>query len=303
MCPTSSSDKKRLLITGINGFTGRYVRDEFLKSGWEVYGCGASPTAELPNYCQADLLDPKSLEDVVVRVQPHAVVHLAGIAFAAHRHPIDFYAIHVQGTLNLLSTLDKHGVGLEKVLLASTANVYGNSVAGIFVESSPLKPFNDYGVSKLAMEYMAWLWREKLPIIIVRPFNYTGVGQAPQFLLPKIVDHFRRRERVIELGNLDVRRDFSDVRNVASAYRRLVEHPEAKGAVNVCSGVPYSVKDVLAMATQIAGYEIEVNVNPAFLRPGEVDLLCGSHARLEEMVGVIDWIPLQETIQWMMSIE
>lgn len=292
---------KRVLITGISGFTGHYVRQEFLAHGWEVFGCGTRPTADVPGYYPVDLLKPETLGPVISKVQPTAVVHLAGIAFAAHRHPIDFYNTHVQGTLHLLDALSTRAPDLQKVLLVSTGNVYGNTVPGVYDESAALKPFNDYGASKLAMEYMAWLWRERLPIVIARPFNYTGVGQAAHFLLPKIIEHVARRASDIELGNLHVRRDYSDVRNVATAYRRLVESADARGAVNVCSSDAYSVNEVLRMVAEISGHTMKVHVNPAFVRAGEVDLLCGSHQKLEATVGAIEWIPLRDTLAWMLT--
>lgn len=296
------SEKKRLLLTGISGFTGHYVRKDFLSHGWEVFGCGIGESA-LPGYFQADLLRPEALRAMVAEVQPHAVVHLAGIAFAAHRHPIDFYTTHVQGTLNLLGALAARTGYLQKVLLASTANVYGNTTSGLYDETSPLKPFNDYGASKLAMEHMALLWSEKLPIVIARPFNYTGVGQATHFLLPKIVKHFKEKAPRIELGNLHVRRDYSDVRNVATAYRKLVESPEAKGEVNVCSGNAYSVHEVLEMMSEISGHTLSVVVNPAYVRENEVKTLYGDPTKLRSLIGSWETPPLQETLCWMLGEE
>jgi nucleoside-diphosphate-sugar epimerase len=193
--------------------------------------------------------------------------------------------------------------GLEEkpraVLLASSANIYGNASVELIDESVLPAPANDYAVSKLAMEYMARLWMDRLPIIITRPFNYTGVGQAPQFLLPKIVDHFKRGEKLIELGNIDVERDFSDVRTVARAYRQLLEWSPAGETFNVCSGVACSLNDVLAMMGEIAGYEIEVRVNPAFVRANEVQRLQGDASRLKAVVGNLATIPLKETLRWM----
>lgn len=292
--------QKRVLLSGFNGFTGRYVQDACVARGWRVFGFG-SREAALPNYFQADLLLPDTLDTMLREVQPHAVVHLAGISFPAHHDPIDFYNTHVQGTLNLLNALVRNRCPLQKVLLASSANVYGNAGSGCYDELSPLKPFNDYGVSKLAMEYMAWLWRNKLPIVIARPFNYAGVGQADHFLLPKIVAHYRRGAEHIELGNLHVKRDYSDVRNVAEVYCRLLECEDARGAVNVCSGQPHSVLEVLQMMDDITGRRMPVSVNPDFVRPGEVDILYGSHQKLESMVGAIPWIPLRDTLKWMLE--
>jgi GDP-6-deoxy-D-talose 4-dehydrogenase len=125
------------------------------------------------------------------------------------------------------------------------------------------------------------------------------VGQEPHFLIPKIVSHFVRRAPMIELGNLDVEREFSDVRMVASAYRRLIEDAPAGEIFNICSGVAYSLAEVLAMMAKIAGYTIEVTVNPAFTRPNEVKRLVGSPKKLHDLVGHIETIPLPKTLDWM----
>jgi nucleoside-diphosphate-sugar epimerase len=162
-------------------------------------------------------------------------------------------------------------------------------------------PGNDYAVSKLAMEHMASLWFDKLPIVITRPFNYTGRGQSENFLIPKIVAHFRRGAEVIELGNLDVWRDFSDVRAVVEAYCRLLESNPAGQIVNVCSGVVHSLREIIAMLENITGHTMRVEVNPAYVRSNEVRSLCGDPAYLRSLIG--DWRTpaLEETLQWMLS--
>jgi len=143
------------------------------------------------------------------------------------------------------------------------------------------------------------LWRSTLPITVVRPFNYTGVGQSLSYLIPKIVDHFRRGAREIELGNLDVARDFSDVRNVVTAYRRLIENPLPGQVFNICSGQSHTLGDIVCMLQDIAGYKIEVKVNPAFVRANEVKRLSGSNARLKAAVGEFPAISLVDTLTWM----
>jgi nucleoside-diphosphate-sugar epimerase len=187
----------------------------------------------------------------------------------------------------------------SSVLLASSANIYGNADVAVIDEDVAPAPANDYAVSKLAMEYMARLWMNRLPITIVRPFNYTGVGQAENFLLPKIVAHFRKGARRIELGNLAIARDFSDVRMVARSYRRLLAAAPAGESFNVCSGRSHSLDSVIDMMSDIAGYRIDVHVNPAFVRANDVLTLAGSNARLAAAIGPIAPTPLVDTLRWM----
>jgi nucleoside-diphosphate-sugar epimerase len=187
------------------------------------------------------------------------------------------------------------------VVLASSANIYGNAATLPITEGTSPAPENDYAVSKVAMEAMARLWMERLPITLVRPFNYTGVGQSENFLIPKIVGHFRRGERSIELGNTDVARDFSDVRDIARAYATIVARAPWGETINLCSGNAHSLDEVLSIMAGIAGYEIEVRVNPAFVRANEIKLLVGSNARLRELTGFAPSIPLEETLRWMNS--
>jgi nucleoside-diphosphate-sugar epimerase len=149
---------------------------------------------------------------------------------------------------------------------------------------------------------VARLYANQLPIIITRPFNYTGVGQSESFLLPKIVAHVRSGAPVIELGNLDVARDFSDVRLVVQAYVRLLRTPGAVGGTfNVCSGRAHTLNDVLDLVREISGRNFEVQVNPAFVRTNEVKTLLGSRARLDACIGALDTIELRDTLRWMLS--
>ena len=296
---------KRALITGSAGFTGRYVAQELRAAGYQVHGIVAPGSAAGMDEFSVDLNDRAGLAAVVQQVQPDVVVHLAAIAFVGHGDAEQIYRVNVAGTRNLLEALAGLARRPAAVLLASSANIYGNTDVGVIDEDVPAAPANDYAVSKLAMEYMARLWSDRLPLIIARPFNYTGVGQDENFLLPKIVSHFRRREARIELGNLHVWRDFSDVRMVARSYRRLLAAPAAATAgraFNICSGNAHSLGEVLDLMADIAGYRIDVHVNPAFVRANEVVRLVGDNRRLASVIGaagVVDPVPLADTLRWM----
>lgn len=291
------------LITGINGFTGRYMAAELRSAGFSVAGLGdvVEGTSEAGEVFCCDLLDRAGLAEVMSHVMPEVVVHLAGIAFVADDDADAIYRTHVVGTRNLLEAAVKSGCRPRSMLLASSANIYGNAAVVPIDEATPAAPANDYAVSKLAMEYMARLWCDHLPITLVRPFNYTGVGQSLNFLLPKIVDHFRRRAPVLELGNLDVVRDFSDVRSVVKCYRLLLEAGQAGEVFNICSGSGYSLLEVLQMMREMTGHAPELRVNPAFVRTNEVHHLIGSRAKLDAAIGFVPDIPLRDTLLWMLE--
>lgn len=294
----------RVLVTGLHGFTGRHLQPALVALGFEVHGIvapqAASAGADIGTCVHvADVLDPKGLADVVARVQPRYVVHLAAISFVAHGDADAMYRVNIVGTRNLLQALAAE-VRPECVLLASSANIYGNAAVDPIDESTPPLPANDYAVSKLAMEHMASLWQDKLPITLVRPFNYTGRGQESSFLIPKIVQAFRRRDATLELGNLDVERDFSDVRDVAQAYAALLRAVPG-GVVNVCSGRVHSLTDVLEVAHSLTGFRPEIRVNPRFVRANEVRRLRGDNTHLRSLVPGWRARPLTETLSWMLN--
>jgi nucleoside-diphosphate-sugar epimerase len=186
--------------------------------------------------------------------------------------------------------------------LASSANIYGNACSGIISEASPPQPANDYGITKLAVEELAKLYADRLPIIVTRPFNYTGLGQSSKYIVPKIVEHVRLRAERLEIGNIDVQRDFSDVRAVAEVYAQLTETPAAtSGTFNICSGRAVSLRHIIDTACQLAGHSMEVVINPDFVRANEVRSLCGNPERLEALIGPIRMPPLEDTLRWMLE--
>jgi nucleoside-diphosphate-sugar epimerase len=296
----SLSDRQPVaLVTGVAGFTGRHVAGRLTADGYAV--CGLSRHGGGGLEVDVDLLDRGGVGEVVAELAPDVVVHLAAISFVAQGDADAIYRVNVVGTRNLLEALAALPRPPRVVVLASSANIYGNASDDPITEQTEPSPANDYAVSKLAMEYMARLWANRLPIVVTRPFNYTGVGQGERFLIPKIVAKFRRGEATIELGNLDVWRDFSDVRVIAEAYARIVAAAPVGMAFNLCSGVEHSLRDVLDMMERIAGYRIKVDVNPAFVRANEVVRLVGSNQRLQRVVGPLEAVPLIDTLRWMYS--
>lgn len=286
-----------MLVTGLSGFTGRYLRERLEADGLTVLEpsrVGGAPF---------DLTRKDTLRRAVEHLQPDYVIHLAAISFVAHDDPTAFYAVNTVGTCNLLEALGETGARVRKVIVASSANVYGVTCADPIDEATPPAPVNHYACSKLAMEHMARTWFDRLPIVITRPFNYSGAGQSRQFVVPKIVSHFATGRAEIELGNLDVVRDFSDVRMVSDAYRRLLDAPLVSQVVNICSGQGRSLQWIIDQTSRIAGRSIRVRVNPAFVRASDVPRLVGSNARLRAAIGEPTHTDFAETLASMYAYE
>jgi nucleoside-diphosphate-sugar epimerase len=299
-----SAQHGRVLVTGLSGFTGYHLQPTLERAGFEVHGLDRTGEFPGPNRHLASLNDHNSLLEVIEAVRPQHVIHLAAVSSVAHDNVEDIYLTNIVGTRNLLSALYASSVAssLGTVLLASSANIYGNTDVVCLDEKQPTRPANDYAVSKVAMEQMAALWADRLPITLVRPFNYTGVGQSLQFLIPKIVDAFARRAPALELGNLDIYRDFSDVRDVVEVYARLLTL-SPRTTLNICSEKVYSLREILAITTKLSSHSVNVHVNQQLVRVNELKILRGSAARLRDIIP--EWRPrsLSETLGWMLSIE
>lgn len=291
---------KNVFITGIDGFTGQHLRARFEAAGYRVTGLSSEGTSRGPVY-QGDLLDRDRIREIVSAEQPDYVVHLAAISFVAHGDAQAIYDTNIVGSRNLLEALAGIETPPKKVVLASSANIYGRAEDDPITEATPPAPANDYAVSKLAMEHMANLWMERLPIVIARPFNYTGPGQAAHFLIPKIVNHFRDRAKRIELGNLDVARDFSDIRFVCEAYCRLLTAGQPGEVYNICSGKGTRLDEIIEQLREITGHSLEVHVNPEFVRSNEIKWLRGSNQKLLKAVGTIPAPTLRDTLEWMVE--
>ena len=151
------------------------------------------------------------------------------------------------------------------------------------------------------MEYLAKTYMTRLGIVMTRPFNYTGVGQETRYLIPKIVSHFTARAPHIELGNTDVERDFSDVRDVARAYRLLAEARPIGEIFNLCSGEATALETCIRMASEITGHDIETKINPGFVRANEVKTLCGSSEKLDRLTGHERRYSIRDTMEWMLE--
>jgi len=279
----------RLLLTGADGFTGVHLTHLASQAGFEVVPL------------QAALENHTLLHAQIKAVQPTHVIHLAGISHVTHADNLAYYQTNLLGSLDLLEALANLANPPQKIILASSANVYGNTEHSPILESQIPAPVNHYAMSKLAMELLARNFQSRLPIVTTRPFNYTGLGHGAHFVIPKIVDHFVRRASVIELGNVEVYREYNDVRDICAIYLSLLEHGQAGQTYNLASGRTYSLSEVISTLEKMTGQSMTVQVNPQFVRGNEIKTLSGSSHLLEQTIGKIDWRSLEKTLQWMMD--
>jgi len=283
--------RKKLLATGHRGFVGTALK-EFLEShpDHEVSWCAL---AEEP-----DVLDPDRLRRAIEEHRPDWIIHLAAQSHvpSSWADPAATLRVNVGGTANLLKALVDTGFS-GRLLYVSSADIYGAVPESQLpvTEQAAAAPRNPYATSKVAGEELCrqWARTQPLDVVIARPFNHTGAGQRPDFALPA----FAREIAAIKLGrqaphvltgDLDVTRDFLDVRDVVAAYLALLARGASGDTYNVCSGREVHLGGALRMLAGLAGVRAEIATDPERLRPSEQRRMCGSHARL---TAATDWQP------------
>ena len=295
------SEKGIVLITGLSGFTGKFVGELFEAADYNIAGLDNVAVPDQKNIIACDLLDKNAVKNVVNDISPIGVIHLAGISFPAHEPASDFYEINTIGTCNLLDAIVSLPYKIQKLIVASSANVYGDTNVDLISEDTPCNPVNHYSASKLAMEYLVKTYDRKIPTIIVRPFNYTGPTQRVEFLVPKIVHHFKEKKSEIRLGNLDVEKDFLDVRDVSRAYFELFQSEFDSEVFNICSGRVSSIRNVLQIMSELTGLHIEVFVDKKFIRANEIPTMKGNNQKLVEWLNFKPSLSLRDTLSDMLN--
>jgi GDP-4-dehydro-6-deoxy-D-mannose reductase len=311
-----SQESARVLITGARGFVGPYVA-EALRSA-----CGPNirviPTSReggehpgLGHVEALDVSDGDAVRDILVRHSPTHVIHLAGIAAptAASADPDAAWRVHVMGARNLGSAI-LQVVSDCWLLHVGTGMVYGETAKSgqPLSEDMVLAPADEYGVTKATADLaLGVLIRHGLKCIRFRPFNHTGAGQGDAFVVPAFAKQIamieaRLAEPVIRVGNLEAERDFLDVRDVAKAYALAVAHPEnlkSGDILNIASGVPRRIDDILQQLLQQSSMEITVEPDPARMRPSDLPRIIGDAAHIRKLLG---WAPQHAFESTLMSV-
>jgi len=299
-----------VLVTGAAGFAGSHLLDR-LASGearvvaWRRPGerLPAAPTGAGCEWAELDILDRAAVEAAVAAAKPSMAVHLAGAAHVGHSwdHAAQTLAVNVLGTHHVLSALARLTPGC-RVLIAGSALVYRPQDRALS-EDDPLGPVSPYGLSKLAQEMAALqaFAESRLDVVVTRSFNHIGPRQDPSFSTPSFARQIARIEAglappSVVVGNLDARRDLTDVRDTVKAYLALLADGRPGRVYNVCSGVAYRVGEILEGLRAQARGPIQIRTDPALLRPHDVELIQGSRARLTSELGWEPQIPIERTL-------
>jgi nucleoside-diphosphate-sugar epimerase len=267
----------KILVTGANGFTGKNFINLVTQTKYDAISL------------QSNITDYSSLKNEIKKIKPDYILHLAAISNLVHEKVLDYYNINLLGTENLLNALIESGHEIKKIIITSSAGVYGNTSTHKIKEDSQLNPINHYSISKLNIELMAKNYYSKLPIIVTRPFNYTGPGQSSDFLVPKLINNaiFQNNNGIvnIKLGNLDVEREFNDVDNVCKYYLLLMEYGCIHETYNICSGLAYKITDVIDAIENLLNVKFKVMIDQRLIRANEIMRLCGDPSKLNNFLG------------------
>jgi GDP-4-dehydro-6-deoxy-D-mannose reductase len=304
----------RVLITGINGFVGGHLAEYLLAQGsWEVWGLARTPTLTLPSLhgrvqvVQADLNDRDATRTAVTAVRPAAIIHLAGQAFVpeSFRDPAQTLCTNTLGALHLFLALIDADLRATRVLVVGTNEEYGQIGPDDLpvTEQTPLRPTSPYGVSKATQSLLALQYHlsHGLDLVRVRPFTHIGPRQNERFVTAAFARQIARieaglQEPVLRVGNLDARRDFTDVRDIVRAYALLLHHGAAGAVYNVGSGNVVTIRAILDMLLAASAAHIDVRPDPALMRPIDIPLVYSDCAPLQRSTGWAPQIPLQQTL-------
>ncbi|MEO0019719.1 MAG: GDP-mannose 4,6-dehydratase [candidate division WOR-3 bacterium] len=296
---------KRVLITGIEGFVGTHLCNYLNEKGYQVYGIHhTEPKTPLAaELFHADICRFEEIKRVLEESRPEWIFHLAGISSVAdaEKEPVPCYQVNTLGTLKLF--LAVHQLRLPcRILLVSSADVYGRGEKPHTEDDLP-NPLTAYARSKLLAEEIGRLYYRtwEMDIVIVRPFSHTGPGQAPRFVFPKVARHIAlvekgRQEPVLKMGDLSVRRDYTDVRDICRAYVLAMENCLSGETYNITSGNCIRLRDGVDILLKMANKPVEVRSGATEIRPYDIPYLSGSAEKFQRLTSWQPEIPFEKTL-------
>lgn len=306
----------RVLITGITGFVGPHLAEHALSQGAEVFGTlrwrsnrgAVAPLGSRVTLLECELRDPASVLRLIQRVRPDRIIHLAAQSFvpASMDAPHETFASNVDSTLNLLEAMRLVGGDIAFLNVGSSEEyglVHPDEVP--VTEENPLRPNSPYAVSKVAQDLLGYQYAVsyQMRVFRTRAFNHVGPGQSDVFVLPTFARQIAeieagKREAVLHVGNLDARRDFTDVRDVVRAYWLVLERGAPGEVYNVCSGQAPTIREALEGLLALAKVRsISVRPDPHRMRPSDAPIVCGDFRRLAAATGWRPEIPFTRTLE------
>lgn len=307
---------KKILITGASGFAGGYLSEHLhAQDKFEIFGTYHqedgfihSPVKEKIQFRKIDLLDAQSVLSLINEIKPDLLFHLAGAASPAKSFadPIGTFAANVNSQINILEAMAKYKLLNSRILIISSAEIYGRVAPTELPidEDAPLSPSSPYAVSKIAQDYLGlqYYMSYKLQCIRVRPFNHIGPHQSTKFVVADFSKQIAEiekgvKEPIIFVGNLEAKRDFTDVRDIVKAYYMVQELGMPGEVYNIGSGISRSAKEILDILLSLTTRKISIKVDPQKLRPSDTpDIIC-NNKKLTDLTGWQPKIPLKQTLQ------
>jgi GDP-4-dehydro-6-deoxy-D-mannose reductase len=306
----------KVLVTGITGFAGSHLVDYLLTlPGVEVYGIlrWRSRTENIEHFrdkvrlSECDLRDSSSVRDVMDQIRPERIFHLAAQSFVptSWTAPTESLVTNIIGQLNIFEAVKKLHI-MPRIQLACSSEQYGMVYESELPirETNPLRPLSPYAVSKVGQDmlgYQYWM-SYKMPIVRTRGFNHEGPRRGPVFVCSDFAKQIADIERgtrppVIRVGNLDARRDFSDVRDVVRAYWLSLEKGEPGEAYNICSGRAWTIREMLDTLLSMTKVKVTIEQDQARMRPSDVPVLLGDASKFQKATGWKPTIPFEQTLR------
>jgi GDP-4-dehydro-6-deoxy-D-mannose reductase len=307
----------QVLITGITGFAGSHLADYILENvpDAQVFGMirwrsrmeNILHIEDRIHLVEGDLKDMSSMKKCLSEVQPDRIFHLAAQSFVptSWNCPAETFAINATGQINLFEAILSLGIS-PKIQIAGSSEEYGlvNSDEVPMKETNPLRPLSPYAVSKVAQDFLGWQYFKSygMKVVRTRGFNHTGPRRGDVFICSNFAKQIveiekKKRDPIIYVGNLDAKRDFTDVRDMVCAYWLSLEKGEEGEVYNLGTGKTYSMQEILDMLLDISKVDVKIEIDPDRLRPSDVPVLLSDSTKFRQLTGWEPKIPLSKSLQ------